>query len=114
MPEPGTVVALRRYPVKSMLGEDLRSVMLTPSGLEGDRVVTFQERSRNGAPSIINAGVYVFDPATTALLPDVGDHEDTTFPMLARENRLFAYRITTTWRGIDTVKDLNEAAKAMA
>ena len=38
MPEPGTVVALRRYPVKSMLGEDLRSVMLTLSGLEGDRV----------------------------------------------------------------------------
>ena len=38
MPEPGTVVALRRYPVKSMLGEDLTAVRLTPTGLEGDRV----------------------------------------------------------------------------
>ena len=37
MPEPGTVVALRRYPVKSMLGEDLAAVQLTPAGLEGDR-----------------------------------------------------------------------------
>jgi uncharacterized protein YcbX len=37
VPEPGTVVALRRYPVKSMLGEDLTSVRLTPAGLEGDR-----------------------------------------------------------------------------
>ena len=37
MPEPGTVVALRRYPVKSMLGEDLTAVQLTPAGLEGDR-----------------------------------------------------------------------------
>ena len=37
MPEPGTVVALRRYPVKSMLGEDLTAVQLTPTGLEGDR-----------------------------------------------------------------------------
>ena len=26
MPEDGTVVALRRYPVKSMLGEDLTAV----------------------------------------------------------------------------------------
>jgi MOSC domain-containing protein len=37
VPEPGTVVALRRYPVKSMLGEDLASVQLTSAGLEGDR-----------------------------------------------------------------------------
>lgn len=35
----GTVTALRRYPVKSMLGEDLQSVTLTASGLEGDRMV---------------------------------------------------------------------------
>jgi hypothetical protein len=39
MPETGTVAALRRYPVKSMLGEDLEAVTLTASGLEGDRVV---------------------------------------------------------------------------
>jgi MOSC domain-containing protein len=37
VPEAGTVVALRRYPVKSMLGEDLTAVQLTPAGLEGDR-----------------------------------------------------------------------------
>lgn len=79
---------------------------------DDDAITSFVEAPL--LPYWINAGVYVFDPATTALLPDVGDHEDTTFPMLARENRLFAYRITTTWRGIDTVKDLNEAAKAMA
>lgn len=65
-------------------------------------------------PYWINAGVYVFDPATTDLLPDVGDHEDDMFPMLAEQNRLFAYRITTSWRGIDTVKDLKAAAKALA
>ncbi|HEX3590736.1 MAG TPA: nucleotidyltransferase family protein [Pseudonocardiaceae bacterium] len=65
-------------------------------------------------PYWINAGIYVFAAATTALLPDVGDHEDSTFPRLARENRLFAYRIGTNWRGIDTVKDLKEATKALA
>lgn len=64
-------------------------------------------------PYWINAGIYVFAPETTALLPDVGDHEDTTFPRLAAEHRLFAYRISGKWRGIDTVKDLNEANKAL-
>lgn len=64
-------------------------------------------------PYWINAGIYVFDPATTALLPDVGDHEDSTFPQLASQNRLFAHKITGSWRGIDTVKDLNEANKAL-
>jgi uncharacterized protein YcbX len=33
----GVVTALRRYPVKSMLGEDLDSVAITAAGLEGDR-----------------------------------------------------------------------------
>lgn len=34
----GTVTALRRYPVKSMLGEALTSVAVTERGLRGDRV----------------------------------------------------------------------------
>ncbi len=36
MPD-ATVAALRRYPVKSMLGEDLTAAVLTANGLEGDR-----------------------------------------------------------------------------
>lgn len=39
MAELGSVAAIRRYPVKSMLGEDLQAVTLTASGLEGDRTV---------------------------------------------------------------------------
>jgi uncharacterized protein len=37
--ELGNVAAIRRYPVKSMLGEDLQAVMLTAGGLEGDRTM---------------------------------------------------------------------------
>lgn len=44
MPDAGTVAALRRYPVKSMLGEDLGRVLLTASGLEGDRVAAVIDR----------------------------------------------------------------------
>jgi uncharacterized protein YcbX len=33
----GTVTTLRRYPVKSMLGEDLKASEVSPAGLAGDR-----------------------------------------------------------------------------
>lgn len=79
---------------------------------EDNAVTSFVEAPK--LPYWINAGIYVFDAATTALLPDLGDHEDTTFPRLAEQHRLFAYRISGSWRGIDTVKDLNEANKAFA
>ncbi|MEO6956429.1 MAG: MOSC N-terminal beta barrel domain-containing protein [Antricoccus sp.] len=39
-----TVAALRRYPVKSMLGEDLTGAVVTASGLEGDRVAAVIDR----------------------------------------------------------------------
>jgi hypothetical protein len=35
----GTVAVLRRYPVKSMLGEELRAVDVTERGLDGDRAL---------------------------------------------------------------------------
>ena len=37
MPQIGTVGALCRYPVKSMLGEDRLATLVTLRGLEGDR-----------------------------------------------------------------------------
>jgi MOSC domain-containing protein len=37
--ELGSVAVLRRYPVKSMLGEDLTDTVVTASGLDGDRVL---------------------------------------------------------------------------
>ncbi|MGW0392291.1 nucleotidyltransferase family protein [Streptomyces sp. NPDC003042] len=68
------------------------------------------------SPYLINAGVYVFSPEFAALLPDVGDHERTTFPRLARERRLAGFPLPqgAYWRAIDTVKDLTEAAGELA
>ncbi|MCX4968600.1 nucleotidyltransferase family protein [Streptomyces sp. NBC_00654] len=62
-------------------------------------------------PYWINAGIYVFNPEVVAMLPDVGDHEDSTFPQLAKDNRLIGYRLSGYWRGIDTVKDVVQASK---
>ncbi|MFC5906040.1 nucleotidyltransferase family protein [Streptacidiphilus monticola] len=68
------------------------------------------------SPYLINAGVYVFSAEFTAMLPDLGDHERSTFPRLARERRLAGYELPqgVYWRAIDTAKDLNEAAKELA
>ena len=55
-------------------------------------------------------------PKLAELLPDVGDHERTTFPQLARGKRLAGYQLAlgVYWRAIDTAKDLTEAAKELA
>ncbi|WP_030906616.1 nucleotidyltransferase family protein [Streptomyces sp. NRRL F-5126] len=68
------------------------------------------------SPYLINAGVYVFASDFTDLLPDLGDHERTTFPGLARERRLAGFPLPqgAYWRAIDTAKDLTEAAKELA
>ncbi len=67
------------------------------------------------SPYLINAGVYVFGPRFTALLPDRGDHERTTFPQLARQRDLAGFRLPqgSYWRAIDTAKDLTEAAREL-
>ncbi|MFB6810464.1 NDP-sugar synthase [Streptomyces sp. NPDC056387] len=68
------------------------------------------------SPFLINAGVYVFGAEFAALLPDVGDHERTTFPRLARERRLAGFPLPqgAYWRAIDTAKDLAAAARELA
>ena len=50
MPERiGTLTRLRRYPVKSMAGEDLREARVTFAGISGDRVYAFID-SKFGPP----------------------------------------------------------------
>jgi NDP-sugar pyrophosphorylase family protein len=65
-------------------------------------------------PYWINGGIYALDPECVPMLPDKGDHEDSTFPQLAEKGKLAGYRIHGYWRGIDTVKDVLEATKELA
>src|SRR5690348_1196313 len=50
----GTVAGLRRYPVKSMLGEDLRACEVTARGLAGDRVLGLVHRETGKVASAKN------------------------------------------------------------
>jgi NDP-sugar pyrophosphorylase family protein len=76
---------------------------------EDDRIVAFREKPE--LPYWINAGIYVLNREVKELLPEVGDHETTTFPRLAAEGRLGGFRSRAYWKGVDTMKDLSEVSK---
>lgn len=75
------------------------------------RITSFIEKPV--LPHWINAGVYVLSREFFRRLPAKGDHEDTTFPELAAEGKLFGYKSRAYWRAVDSVKDLNEAEREL-
>ncbi len=62
----------------------------------------------------VNSGVYVLGPAALALLPERGDHEQSTFPQLAEERRLHAHCHRGVWLTVNTPKDLRRANEFLA
>jgi NDP-sugar pyrophosphorylase family protein len=74
---------------------------------EDDRVTGFREAPR--LPHWVNAGVYVLDDEALERLPERGDHEQSTFPELAEEGRLYAFRHEGLWITVNTPKDLQRA-----
>lgn len=80
--------------------------------LEGDFVSGFREAPL--LPDWVNAGTYVLDDEALERFPERGDHEQTTFPQLASEKRLLAFRHTGTWLTVNTPKQLREAEEFVA
>jgi len=77
----------------------------------GDLVSKFIEK-----PSIedmwINAGVYYFSSEIFDYLPDKGNLETVTLPMLVEKQKLKAKKFSNNyWRSIDSHKDVDEASK---
>ena len=54
-------------------------------------------------------GLYVLEPEALARFPERCDHERTTFPELAREGRLYAFRYEGIWLTVNTPKQLRQA-----
>lgn len=77
-----------------------------------DTVTGFHEAGR--VPFWVNCGVYVLGEAALARLPERGDHETTTFPALAAEGRLFAFRHEGIWLTVNTPKELRTAGEYLA
>ena len=74
---------------------------------DDDVVTGFREAPT--LPHWVSCGVYVLDEEALRRLPERGDHETTTFPELAAERRLYAFRYEGVWLTVNTPKDLRRA-----
>jgi len=79
---------------------------------EDDRVHGFSEGGR--IPYWVNCGLYVLSPTAVDRLPERGDHESSTFPELAAEGGLHAFRHEGLWLTVNTPKELRTAADHVA
>jgi len=72
-----------------------------------DVVRGFEEAGR--VPYWVNCGNYVLSEEAIARFPDKGDHESSTFPELAAEGQLRAFRHRGLWLTVNTPKELRVA-----
>jgi NDP-sugar pyrophosphorylase family protein len=79
---------------------------------ERDLVTGFDEGAR--LPHWVSCGVYVLGDEALGRFPERGDHETTTFPELAAESRLAAFRHEGLWLTVNTPKDLRRAEEHVA
>lgn len=79
---------------------------------DDDLVTGFDERAR--VPYWVSCGVYVLGQEALERFPEQGDHETSTFPELAAEGRLAAFRYEGLWLTVNTPKDLRQAEDYLA
>jgi NDP-sugar pyrophosphorylase family protein len=79
---------------------------------DDDRVAGFREAPK--LPHWVNMGLYVLDDEAIERLPGKGDHETSTFPELAEEGKLLAFRHEGLWLTVNTPKDLRAAEQWFA
>jgi NDP-sugar pyrophosphorylase family protein len=102
--ESGAAATIAVVPLRSLLGV----VDLGPA----DMVTGFREAPT--LPHWVSCGVYVLGEEAIERLPELGDHERTTFPDLAAEGRLAAFRHEGVWLTVNTPKDLRAAEDFVA
>ena len=102
--EHGAAAAITLIPYVSSFGV----VLVSDDGV----VTSFAEKTE--LPFWINGGIYVFEREIEDQLPDVGDHETTTFPRLVSEERIHAIKSSANWISVDSHKDLREAQEMMS
>lgn len=74
---------------------------------DDDAVTGFREA--DVLPQWVSCGVYALGEEALAALPEQGDHERTTFPALAEQGRLRAFRYEGLWLTVNTPKELRAA-----
>jgi len=102
---------LKHKPVATIAVTPLKS----PFGIleiDGNDIVGFKEKPLL-EDKLVSTGVYIFSRAILDYLPRKGAIEKTTFPLLAENRLLKAYRLgeNERWLTINSIKDLSLAEK---
>jgi NDP-sugar pyrophosphorylase family protein len=79
---------------------------------DDDVVRGFREGGQ--VPFWVNCGNYVLSAEAIERFPDKGDHESSTFPEIAAEGRLRAFRHAGLWLTVNTPKELRTASDHVA
>ena len=107
---------LKRHQRKNAIATVMLTQLRSPYGVtriaRDNHIQSFDEKPL--LPHWINAGVYVLARKFFAMLPKKGDHEDTTFPRLSKQHKLFGFKSKAYWRAVDSFKDLKEAERELA
>ena len=80
--------------------------------INDDTIVAFNEKSILDA--YVSTGVYIFDRKILPFLPSSGNVETETFPKLAQNGQLKAYKHLGFWGTVNTLKDLHEVESELA
>jgi len=80
--------------------------------INDNTIVAFKEKSILNA--YVSTGVYIFDRRILPFLPSSGNVEEETFPKLARNGQLKAYKHLGFWGTVNTLKDLHEVERELA
>ena len=99
----GTAATITVVPLRSPFGV---------VDLDGDLVTGFREAPR--LDQWVSCGIYVLGEEALARFPERGDHETSTFPERAAEDRLGALRHEGVWLTVNTPKDLRVASEYLA
>jgi NDP-sugar pyrophosphorylase family protein len=101
-----------RAPAATITVVPLKSAFGVVEISDDDVVRGFREAPR--LPYWVSCGVYVLGDEALERFPEQGDHEVSTFPALATEGRLHAFRHEGTWITVNTPKDLRLAEEFVA
>jgi len=79
--------------------------------LQGNRITNFLERGREAGISIVNTGVYLFQPAVFGMIGqgESSQLEGDVFPKLARMGELSAFLFQGIWYDISSPKNYRKA-----
>ncbi len=79
--------------------------------IQGNKVVDFQPKKEGQIVSIVNSGVYVFEPEILSYIPDQTPStlEQDVFPKLAQTNRLNAFTFQGIWFDVSTDQNYKQA-----